>query len=372
MDSNVSFDLQQTVRAAMKIQKFWRSYQDRTLFHLLLQTVRKALSNPEWPSRVPQESSLTPAVLRQLNPREAQLLRDPSMHCKVRFRFCGSQFPPIIVFKIFQSGGRQHYISGKKIFRPYNQATPQTCKIMGNRKFLDLLVTDELLHLGQRVADAADVVCMRDFMQYSSHLDELPAYLGGRSNSWRTLRLHPLPGPTLNYAHLPLGRTGPAGAHLRPDLLQGVLQGCHAAGETETPGGGARTLRSPAARPSSFASVPSSERNHSHRQTPSSSRASSVPSSSRRSGKFHRAISMKMRQLYISGHHNKAHQLSPDSPLRVRPTDTVPEGKEEGFNRSPSPFSNNSDWEKEQEEADRLCDWSRNLGEFEDDIEPMI
>ncbi|XP_062391705.1 uncharacterized protein CXorf58 homolog isoform X2 [Sardina pilchardus] len=320
---------------------------------------------------MPQESSVTPAILRQLNPREAQLLTDPSMHCKVRFRFCGSRFPPFIVFKIFQSGGRQHYISGKKIFRPSNQATPQTCKIMGNRKFLDLLVTDELLHHGRCVADAADVVCMRDFMQYSSHLDELPAYLGGRCNSWRTLRLHPLPGPALNYAHLPLGRAGPAGAHLRQDLQRALL-GDHAAGEAEPTGGGARTLRSPAAPPSSFASVPVSERGHSRRQTPSSSRASSAASSSRRSGKFHRAMSKKMRQLYLSGHHNEAYQLSPDLPLRVRPTDTVPEDEEAEFNRRPSPFSNNSDWEEEQEEADRLCDWSRNLGEFEDDIEPMI
>ncbi|XP_031427206.1 putative uncharacterized protein CXorf58 homolog [Clupea harengus] len=292
------------------------------------------------------------------------------MHCKVRFRFCGSQFPPVIVFKIFQCGGGQHYISGKKIFRPSNQATPQTCRIMGNRKFLDLLVTDELQRRGRSVAEAAHVVCMRDFMQYSSHLDELPAYLGGRSNCWRTLRLRPLPGPAPNHSRVDSGRAGPVGM-LRRDFLSGAAPADVTAEDAGLlGGGGVRTLRSPAAPPSSVASVLVSERIHSSRLTPSSSRASSAASSSQRSGRFHRNVSMKMRKLYITGHRDETVEKSSESPAEVEPAASrLGEDEEAWFNTSPSYLSNSSDWEEEQEEAERLCDWSRHLGE---EFEPMI
>lgn len=41
--------------------------------------------------------------------------------------------------------------------------------MMGNRKFLELLMTDDVLGGGQSVTEAADVVCMRDFMQVITH-----------------------------------------------------------------------------------------------------------------------------------------------------------------------------------------------------------
>uniref|UniRef100_A0A4W4H2S5 Uncharacterized protein n=1 Tax=Electrophorus electricus TaxID=8005 RepID=A0A4W4H2S5_ELEEL len=172
--------------SARKIQAYWRSYQDRRLFRLLLNTVRSA------------EQCLTPAVLRQLSPREAHLLRDPSLPCKVRFRFSGSQFPPVIVFKIFHLGQGMHYLSGKKLFRPSNQATADTFQIMGKRKFVELMTKDEIQWRDQAISDPADITCMRDYMQYSSHLDELPIHLGGRGNTWRHLSLKAL---SRNYIH---------------------------------------------------------------------------------------------------------------------------------------------------------------------------
>ncbi|XP_016136118.1 uncharacterized protein [Sinocyclocheilus grahami] len=123
---------------ARRIQAYWRCFRDRRLFRLLMNTVRSAC--------------LASAVLRQLSPREAELLKDPSLKCKIRFRyelllfrFAGPQFPPSLVFKIFHIGGGGHYLSGKKVFSPSNQ--------------------------------------------YSSHLDELPACVGGRENGWRFLSL---------------------------------------------------------------------------------------------------------------------------------------------------------------------------------------
>ncbi|KAF4113895.1 hypothetical protein G5714_006440 [Onychostoma macrolepis] len=38
------------------------------------------------------EQCLASAVLRQLSPREAELLKDPSLKCKIRFRFAGPRF----------------------------------------------------------------------------------------------------------------------------------------------------------------------------------------------------------------------------------------------------------------------------------------
>ncbi|XP_016315159.1 uncharacterized protein CXorf58 homolog [Sinocyclocheilus anshuiensis] len=132
------------------------------------------------------EQCLASAVLRQLSPREAELLKDLSLKCKIRFRFAGPQFPPSLVFKIFHTGGGGHYLSGKKVFSPSNQATADTCRMMGNRAFMDLISMDEF---HRATIEPQDVICMRDYMQYSSHLDELPACVGGRENGWRFLSL---------------------------------------------------------------------------------------------------------------------------------------------------------------------------------------
>ncbi|KAB5522210.1 hypothetical protein PHYPO_G00157020 [Pangasianodon hypophthalmus] len=210
---------------ARRIQVCWRSHQHRKVFKLLMNTVRSA------------EECLTPAVLRQLSPREANLLRDSSLQCKVRFRFSGPQFPPVIVFKIFHTGRGGSYLSGKKLFQPSNQATADTCRMMGNRKFMDLMMEDELHWQGHTIARPADVTCIRDYMQYSSHLDELPAHVGGRENSWRRVSLKVLSrGGGTGATQDGLLREEPSGATVtrRPD----------------------RPIRSPAAPPSSAVSTP--------------------------------------------------------------------------------------------------------------------
>uniref|UniRef100_A0A8C2PWE4 Uncharacterized protein n=1 Tax=Cyprinus carpio TaxID=7962 RepID=A0A8C2PWE4_CYPCA len=145
------------------------------------------------------------AVLRQLSPREAELLKDPSLKCKIRFRFAGPRFPPSLVFKIFHTGGGGHYLSGKKVFSPSNQATADTCKIMGNRAFMDLISMDEF---HGAAVEPQDVICMRDYMQYSSHLDELPACVGGRENGWRFLSLKVLSRDVMLREGVKPGTTG--------------------------------------------------------------------------------------------------------------------------------------------------------------------
>ncbi|XP_046695838.1 uncharacterized protein CXorf58 homolog isoform X2 [Silurus meridionalis] len=167
---------------ARRIQDCWRSHQNRKVFQLLMRTVCSA------------EACLTPALLQQLSPQEANLLRDPSLQCKVRFRFAGPLFPPVIVFKVFHTGRGGSYLSGKKLFQPSNQATADTCRMMGNRKFMNLMMEDENHWQGRTIWHPAEVMCTRDYMQFSSHLDKLPACVGGRGNGWRCLSLKPLRG----------------------------------------------------------------------------------------------------------------------------------------------------------------------------------
>ncbi|TRY57203.1 hypothetical protein DNTS_003283 [Danionella cerebrum] len=118
---------------ARKIQTYWRSFRDRRLFTFLKNTVIAA------------EQAPAPAILRQLSPKEAELLKDPTPHYRLRFRFAGSQFPPSLVFKIFQNGGGQQALSRQEV-------SPSS-------------------------------------IQFCRHPDELPARLGGRENGWRFLSL---------------------------------------------------------------------------------------------------------------------------------------------------------------------------------------
>ncbi|XP_051981917.1 uncharacterized protein CXorf58 homolog [Xyrauchen texanus] len=171
------FRMERYKNCARSIQAYWRSYRDRRLFKQLVNTVRSF------------EHCLAPAVLRQLSPKEAELLNDPSLKCKLRFRFAGPRFPPSLVFKIFRTGIGGHYLSGKTLFTPSSQATADTCRMMGNRTFLEIIAEDDIHRKNTMIAEPQDVMCMRDYMQYSSHLDELPACFGGRENGWRFLSL---------------------------------------------------------------------------------------------------------------------------------------------------------------------------------------
>ncbi|XP_076867701.1 uncharacterized protein CXorf58 homolog isoform X2 [Brachyhypopomus gauderio] len=229
-------DREMREKSARTIQAHWRSYQDRRLFRLLLNTVRSAEHCP------------TPAVLRQLSPREAHLLRDPSSPCKVRFRFSGSQFPPVIVFKIFHLGRGVRYLSGKKLFRPSNQATAG--RIMGSRTFVDHMTEDDIQWRDRVISDPADITCMRDYMQYSSHLDEIPVHLGGRGNTWRRLSLIALSRNGLGQDNVADRRSCGVFGSLQKESVAGR----NAAGQLGLP------PRSPAAPPSSRVSTRHSAR----------------------------------------------------------------------------------------------------------------
>ncbi|KAK7486308.1 hypothetical protein BaRGS_00022478 [Batillaria attramentaria] len=124
------------------------------------------------------ENSLTLEILRKVCPKEADFFRDSKcLQIRVRFRFGGEEFPPLIFFK----------------------AAEDSLRLMGNRHFYDQMLQDTIRHQQTAISDEVDVTTLKDYMQYLSNLDETPAYLGGRENYWRKLTLDDLPRQTIFY-----------------------------------------------------------------------------------------------------------------------------------------------------------------------------
>lgn len=115
-------------------------------------------------------------------------------------RFGGDTFPPVVLFKIFTStssqstiggvaGGGVQYISGKRLIKPASEAAEDSRRQMGNRKFYDQMLLDACHHHQLKVTEETDVTTMKEYMQYAANVDESPAYLGGKENTWRKLNL---------------------------------------------------------------------------------------------------------------------------------------------------------------------------------------
>lgn len=169
--------------AVLTIERCWCSYRDRQMYKLLKYAICTA------------EHSLTYDIMRKISPAEAELLHDPVFKSRIRFRFSGSEFPPHIVFKIYikTDGQGVKYLSGKKTIKPASQAAVDSCELMGNRKFFDQMIIDMCQDQQNLIVDELNVSNMKDCMKYLTALDETPASLGGRDNTWRRLSLDVLP-----------------------------------------------------------------------------------------------------------------------------------------------------------------------------------
>ncbi|XP_054829460.1 uncharacterized protein CXorf58 homolog [Eublepharis macularius] len=198
----------QKEKAAKTIQNAWWIHVKTRLFKLLKHTIRAA------------EHCISYDILKRVSPLEAELLKDPSILCKVRFRFAGTNFPPFIVFKIFCISGGQgsKYLSGKTIITSRSEAASDACRLMGHRKYYKQILQDELQYKRYGVTDEIDVATVKDYMQYSSHLDETPAYFGGRHNYWRRLSLENFPRTMIMYDIMEYAQSGKMSARLRCEL----------------------------------------------------------------------------------------------------------------------------------------------------------
>lgn len=177
--------------AASVIERAWVAYRDKQMFRLLKHSVCAA------------ENSLSLEILRKVCPKEAEFFKDNKcIQIRVRFRFGGDEFPPLIFFKVYihTNGGKGvRYISGRKMIQPASEAAEDSLRLMGNRHFYDQMLQDTIRHQQASITDEVDVTTLKDYMQYLSNLDETPAYLGGRENYWRKLTLDDLPRHTIFY-----------------------------------------------------------------------------------------------------------------------------------------------------------------------------
>ncbi|XP_063812299.1 uncharacterized protein CXorf58 homolog [Pseudophryne corroboree] len=313
--------------AAIRIQRAWRCHHNRQLFKLLKHAARAA------------ETCATYGILKKVSPLEAELLKDPGMRCKVRFRFAGYEFPPFIVFKIFHcSGGHgSRYISGKRIINPSSEAATDACKLMGHRAYYEQLICDQLEYQKHRITDVVDVATFKDYMQYISHLDETPAHRGGRDNCWRRLSLKNMPRTTIMYDIVDYAESGTVSERLKEEmklLLQ--IPGTEDVQRKQL--SAVTQIRSPVPPPSSAIT------------TYLSSRYSTAPrSTSRRSQKAHHKVA-KMKRLYGLG---KDRQDDTDNT-----TDADRQPFSERKAASYQVVFSDDDWD---EEAEKLYAWSQGL-----------
>ncbi|KAI9143241.1 hypothetical protein BKA69DRAFT_1063090 [Paraphysoderma sedebokerense] len=95
--------------AGQKIWKAWERYKLRTTFKILKSELLKC------------QKALTFHLLKKLSPRELEILKDPILQARIRFRFGGSQFPPLIYYKVYTLGTNVHYFSGNRVIKAGSQ-----------------------------------------------------------------------------------------------------------------------------------------------------------------------------------------------------------------------------------------------------------
>ncbi|XP_054978876.1 uncharacterized protein CXorf58 homolog isoform X1 [Sorex araneus] len=171
------------------IQRAWLSYINRIIFRLLRHIICAV------------EHYVTSEILQNASPSEAELMKDPTMKHKVKFRFSGETFPPYIVFKIFlhSDGHGYKYFCGRNILKSSTKAIADTYRLVGEKKLYSQMMEDELIHQKFEISDEVDVVTTKDYMQYSNLLDQIPASRGGKNNPWRRLELKNIPKSMMIY-----------------------------------------------------------------------------------------------------------------------------------------------------------------------------
>ncbi|XP_073523617.1 uncharacterized protein CXorf58 homolog isoform X2 [Phyllobates terribilis] len=313
--------------AVIQIQRAWRCHRNKQIFTLLKHAAQAA------------EKCATYEILKKISPLEAELLKDPGMQCKVRFRFAGYEFPPFIVFKIFHSSGGHgsRYITGKRIIIPSSEAATDAFKLMGHRAYYEQMVYDQLEHQKYRITDVVDVATFKDYMQYTSHLDEIPAHRGGRDNCWRRLSLKNMPRTTLMYDIMDYAESGTLSSRLKAEMKL-LLQLSHSEDVQRRQLSAVTQIRSPVPPPSSAIS------------TYLSSLYSAAPrNSSRRSQKARRKVA-KMKRFYGPGREEE--QEEDETRVVNRPLFS---SEQEQSNQV---MFTNDDWD---EEAEKLYAWSQSL-----------
>lgn len=317
--------------AASIIEKSWIGYRDRQMFKLLKHAVCAA------------ENSMSQEILRKVAPKEAEFLSDKCHQVRVRFRFGGGEFPPMIFFKVFlhSDGKGVKYLSGRRVIKPATGAAEDSLKLMGNRQFYDQMLQDAMFQKKYKITDEIDVTTLKDYMQYLTNIDECPAKMGGKENYWRKLTLDVLPRHTIFYDIVDFLFNHRMTPRLRDEIpllitrpLTQDIQIQHIRAVSE--------MRSP--------DVPM--------PTPKSKLSGMNSQISGRRSKQARARAMKMRKLY---------GLDREDMLDSRGQTAVSEEPEDYFDKYGITGEYGEEGEQWEREARKLYEWTQELS-FNDDL----
>lgn len=132
---------------------------------------------------------LTKQVLKRLNPNEGNLLADPAMKTKIRFRLGGIVFPPKIMYKIYTTGFSTQYFNGHEAIGAGTKAAEDSFIVMGSRSFREKILLPDLQQPSSAIEKLYEVTDKLEFIQYMTSLDKRPAHQGGRNNHWRELKI---------------------------------------------------------------------------------------------------------------------------------------------------------------------------------------
>jgi hypothetical protein len=95
-------------RSLNRIFKCWNSYKNRRIFIYLRHAICRAEQSLTHQVDILNYSEARKIsdfafhqVLRKISPQEASLLKDPTLNARLRFRFAGENYPPVIMYKIF-------------------------------------------------------------------------------------------------------------------------------------------------------------------------------------------------------------------------------------------------------------------------------
>ena len=174
------------------IENAWIRFRDRQLFRILTHSVRTL------------ENFMSHDILRRTSPKDYELLQDNSVPFTLRFRFSGAEFPPVIVFKIFTDSSvvPARYVSpammnGKQQVTDKRKFYSDLVKVRGSHSVTAQLLKDEVLHSQYGILSPEECVTSKDCLKLKSIQDELPAYMGGKGNTWRKLTLSDVPRLTI-------------------------------------------------------------------------------------------------------------------------------------------------------------------------------
>ena len=199
------------IQAARMIERTWLAYRDKQMFKLLKHAICAAVCNRKffiswiYLVSIKKGTFFVKRNFKKSCSTRITFVKRSNFQCKDKISvnicfwafflsiiftyfssFAGCEFPPFIVFKIFvqtHDGKRSKYLTGKEMikassivkfylqiidiyFKLIFKAAIESCNLMGNRQYYNLIIYDRLQQESNgKIADKDSIVCLKDYMQ---------------------------------------------------------------------------------------------------------------------------------------------------------------------------------------------------------------